>query len=179
MTFDPTQFREFMKKEEIDEILDKLATQINKDYGVEDKVLLIGELKGAFMTCADLIRRLHSDVSVDFVRTKKHGYSMTSPGTITLVKDISMDVRDRHVLIVEEVVDSGRTLKFLYDRLKSAFPKSVKIATLLDKKASRVADINVDYVGLDVGKEFLIGYGMDLEEECRNFKDIFALKYPN
>lgn len=177
--FDPKQFREFIDKQEIERLLDSIAEKINADFGVEDKVLLVSELKGAFMVTADLVRRLHSDVSVDFVRTKKYGHSRTSPGTITLVKDISIDVRDRHIVIIEEVIDSGRTLKFLIDRLLSASPKSVKVATLLDKKQRRATDVQVDYVGTEVGNEFLIGYGMDLEEECRNFKDIYALKYPN
>lgn len=179
MQFDTRQFRKFLGEEEINELLDDLANAINKDYGMNDRILLVGVLKGAFVVMADLVRRLHSDVEIDFVRTAAYGKTLSSPGTVTLLKDISVDVRNRHVIIVEEIIDSGRTLKFLYDRLKCANPLSLKIATLLDKSAKRLAEINADYVGKVVDDQFLIGYGLDLEEKCRNLPHIYALKYPN
>jgi hypoxanthine phosphoribosyltransferase len=179
MQFDERQFRQFLSEQEISDILDELATAINNDYGMNEKILLVGVLKGAVVVTADLVRRLHSDVDVDFVRCAAHGKSLNSSGTITLLRDISVDVRDRHVIIVEEIIDSGRTLKFLYDRLKSANPKSLKIATLLDKRSKRVVKIDADYVGKVVDDQFLIGYGLDLEERCRNLPEIYALKYPN
>lgn len=179
MYFDERQFRKFLSEQEISDILDELADRINADYGMNDKVLLVGVLKGAIVVMADLIRRLHSDVDVDFVRCAAHGKSQSGSGTITLLKDISVDIRNRHVIIVEEIIDSGRTLKFLYDRLKSANPLSIKIATLLDKQSKRVVEINADYVGKVVDDQFLIGYGLDLEERCRNLPNIHALKYPN
>ena len=179
MQFDDRQFKQFLSEQEISDLLDDLAAAINKDYGMNDKILLVGVLKGAFVVMADLIRRLHSDVEVDFLRIAAYGKSVNGSGTITLLKDIGVDVRQRHVIIVEEVIDSGRTLKFLYERLKAANPLSIKIATLLDKRAKRVAEINADYVGKVVDDQFLIGYGLDLEERCRNLSQIYALKYPN
>jgi len=179
MSFDEKQFRKFLSEQDISDILDDLAAAINADYGINDKVLLVGVLKGAIIVTADLVRRLHSDVDVDFVRCGAYGKSLSASGTITFLRDISVDVRDRHVIIVEEVIDSGRTLKFIYDRLKLAGPKSLKIATLLDKSAKRVVEINADYVGKVVDDQFLIGYGLDLEERCRNLPEVFALKYPN
>lgn len=179
MQFDDRQFRKFLSEQEISDLLDNLATAINSDYGINDKVLLVGVLKGAIVVTADLVRRLHSDVDVDFVRCAAHGKSLNSSGTITLLRDISVDVRDRHVIIVEEIIDSGRTLKFLYDRLQAANPKSLKIATLLDKQSKRVVKIDADYVGKVVDDQFLIGYGLDLEERCRNLPEVYALKYPN
>lgn len=179
MQFDERQFREFLSEQEISDVLDELAEKINADYGINDKILLVGVLKGAFVVMADLIRRLHSDVEVDFLRVAAYGKSIQSPGTITLLKDISVDVRKRHVIIVEEVIDSGRTLKFLYERIKSANPLSIKIATLLDKQSKRLAKIDADYVGKVVDDQFLIGYGLDLEERCRNLPEIYALRYPN
>jgi len=164
---------------EVDKALQSLADKINKDYDINDKVLLVGVLKGAFIVMADLIRKLHSDVDVDFVRTASYGKSLNSPGTISFLKDLSCDVRNRHIIIVEEVIDSGRTLKFLYDRLKNASPLSIKIATLLDKRSKRLVKIDADYVGKVVDDQFLIGYGLDLEEKCRNLPDIHALRYPN
>ncbi len=179
MQFDERQFRSFLTEQEISDILDDLASAINADYGMNDKILLVGVLKGAVVVTADLVRRLHSDIDVDFVRCAAHGKSLTSSGTISLLRDISVDVRNRHVIIVEEIIDSGRTLKFLYDRLKLACPLSLKIATLLDKQAKRVVEINADYVGKVVDDQFLIGFGLDLEERCRNLPEVYALKYPN
>ena len=98
---------------------------------------------------------------------------------MTILKDIQADIRDKHVLIVEEIIDSGRTLKFLYERLKSSGPASVEIVTLLDKSSKRVVDVPVKYVGRPIDDQFLVGYGLDLEEKCRNLPDIYYLKYPN
>lgn len=179
MQFDERQFRKFLSEQDISDILDDLAAAINADYGMNDKVLLVGVLKGAVVVTADLVRRLHSDVDVDFLRCTAFGKSLNGSGTITLLRDLSVDVRNRHVIIVEEIIDSGRTLKFLYDRIKSASPLSLKVATLLDKKSKRVVEINADYVGKVVDDQFLIGYGLDLEERCRNLPEVYALKYPN
>lgn len=179
MQFDDRQFKKFLSEQEIADLLDDIAERINADYGVNDRILLVGVLKGAFVVMADLIRRLHSDVEVDFVRTANHGKSLTSSGTVTFLKDISVDVRNRHVIIVEEIIDSGRTLEVLYERIKRAKPLSIKIATLLDKSAKRLVKLNADYVGKKVEDQFLIGYGLDLEERCRNLPDIHALRYPN
>jgi len=179
MPFNDRQFKEFLSEQEISDLLDDIAAQINKDYGINDRLLLVGVLKGAFIVMADLLRRLHSDVEVDFVRMQNFGKSEKSPGTISVLRDISVDVSNRHVIIVEEIIDSGRTLQFLYDRLKMAKPLSIKVATLLDKKAKRLVKLNPDYVGKTVDDQFLIGYGLDLEERCRNLPEIHALKYPN
>ena len=179
MQFDDRQFKPFLTESEVSGLVDKLAAEINRDYGMNDRLLLVGVLKGAFIVMADLIRRLHSDVEVDFVRTTGYGKTATSTGTITFLKDISVDVTNRHVIIVEEIIDSGRTLQFLYDRLKGAKPLSLKVATLLDKRSKRQVKLNADYVGANVDDQFLIGYGLDLEERCRNLPEIHALKYPN
>lgn len=176
---DDRQFRSFLSAEDIRETIKSIANQINADYEINDKVVLVGVLKGAFMVMADLVRELHSDVRVDFVRTKNYGKSLTTTGTVTLLKDISMDLRDKHVIIVEEIIDSGRALKFLHDRLLAAGPLSLKIATLLDKRSRRLVDVKVDYVGKIVDEQFLIGYGLDLEETYRNLPGIHALRYPN
>jgi hypoxanthine phosphoribosyltransferase len=179
MQFDERQFRKFLSEQDISDILDELAAAINEHYGINDKVLLVGVLKGAIVVTADLVRRLHSDVDVDFVRCSTAGKTATNPGTVTLLRDLSVDVRERHVIIVEEVIDSGRTLKFIHERIKSANPLSLKIATLLDKHNKRKVEVNADYVGKVVDDEFLIGYGLDLEERCRNLPAVYALRYPN
>jgi len=134
---------------------------------------------GAFVFCADLMRHLKLDVEVEFVRLSSYGRAFKSSGTVTILKDISVDIRDKHVLICEEIIDSGRTLKFLFDRLQASSPASVEIVTLLDKKAKRMCEVPVKYVGREIKDQFLVGYGLDLEEKCRNLPDIFYLKYPN
>ncbi len=113
------------------------------------------------------------DVEIDFVRLSK------ASGTVTLLKDISRDIQGKHVLIVEEVIDSGRSLKFLVDRLKASHPASLEIVTLLDKSSKRLVEVPVKYVGRKVDNPFLIGYGLDLEERKRNLPDIHSLLYPN
>jgi hypoxanthine phosphoribosyltransferase len=176
--FDEKNFTRYLTKHEIAASVIDVANRINQDYEGK-KVVLVCVLKGAIIFCADLIRHLKMDVEVEFVRLSSYGKARTSSGTVTILKDIQADIRDKHVLIVEEIIDSGRTLRFLYDRLKSSGPASVEIVTLLDKASKRVVDTPVKYVGRLIDDQFLIGYGLDLEEKCRNLPDIFYLKYPN
>lgn len=167
-----------MTHEEIQIAVQELANRINTDY--QDKeVVLVGVLKGAIVVMADLIRHLKVNPEVEFVRLSSYGKARTSSGTVTLLQDIQADIRGKHVLIVEEIIDSGRTLKFLYDRLKASGPASVEIVTLLDKVSKRIVDVPVKYIGRKIDDLFLIGYGLDLEERCRNLRDIYYLKYPN
>lgn len=171
-------FTKYLSRHEIDASVQALANRINADY--EGKpVVVVGVLKGAIVFMADLVRHLKMDVEVEFVRLSSYGKARTSSGTVTIVKDIQADIRDKHVLIIEEIIDSGRTLKFLFERLKASNPASVEIVTLLDKASKRIVDVPVKYVGRTVEDQFLIGYGLDLEEKCRNLADIYYLKYPN
>lgn len=179
MAFDRKQFGKILDRDDVAGLVDKLAEQINRDYSMNDRILLVGVLKGAFIIMADLIRKLHSNVDVEFVRLSSAGGSSGGKGTIYFVKDLNVDVKNRHVIIVEEIIDSGRTLEFLCGRIRSARPLSLKVATLLDKKSKRVVKSNADYVGMELDDQFLIGYGLDLEEECRNLPEIYSLKYPN
>lgn len=175
---DERNFTKYLNRHEIEAAVQSIANRINADY--EDKeVLLIGVLKGAIVFMADLIRNLKIPTEIDFVRLSSYGKAKTSSGTVTILKDIQADIRGKHVLIVEEIIDSGRTLRFLYDRLKAAGPASVEIVTLLDKASKRVIETPVKYVGRNIDDQFLVGYGLDLEEHCRNLPDIYYLKYPN
>lgn len=178
MSVESGNFTKFMDRHEIDAAVLSLANQLNRDYK-DEPVVLIGVLKGAVLFVADLIRQLKFNPSVDFVRMQRQGPRDNSPGTVTMIKDISIDIRDKHVLIVEEIVDSGRCLKHLFDRIKSAQPKSVEVVSLLDKQDRRVVDVPVKYIGRKVSSEFFVGYGLDLEEKSRNLPHIFFLKYPN
>ncbi|NDF15430.1 hypoxanthine phosphoribosyltransferase [bacterium] len=171
-------FTPALGEEEIAEITRTLARKIRSDYEGEP-LLLVGVLKGAAVFLSDLIRALGMDVEIDFVRLSSYGKGRESSGTVTLLKDISRDIRGKHVIIVEEIIDSGRSLRFLYDRLKQSEPASLEIVTLLDKHQKRVVDVPVKYVGKKVDDAFLIGYGLDLEERARNYSSILALTYPN
>ncbi|OFZ82918.1 MAG: hypoxanthine phosphoribosyltransferase [Bdellovibrionales bacterium RIFOXYD1_FULL_53_11] len=178
MALDEKNFTRYLNRHEIDAAVQSIANRINADYKGK-QVILVAVLKGAIVFVSDLIRHLKVDAEVDFVRLSSYGKARTSSGTVTLIKDIQIDIRDKHVIIVEEIIDSGRTLKFLYERLKSATPASLEIATLLDKASKRVVDVPVKYIGRNIDDQFLVGYGLDLEERCRNLADIFYLKYPN
>lgn len=175
---DDKNFTKYLSRHEIDAAVQSLANRINADY--EGKpVVLVGVLKGCIIFMADLVRHLKVDAEVEFVRLSSYGKARTSSGTVTILKDIGADIRGKHVLIIEEIIDSGRTLKFLFERLKSSGPASVEIVTLLDKASKRVVDVPVKYVGRSIDDQFLVGYGLDLEEHCRNLPDVYYLKYPN
>lgn len=179
--FDEKNFTKYLNQYEIDAAVQSLANRINADYEAigNEKVLLVAVLKGAILFLADLVRHLKFDPEVEFVRLSSYGKARTSSGTVTILKDVQVDLQGKHVLIVEEIIDSGRTLKFLYDRLKAGGAASVEIVTLLDKDAKRVVDVPVKYVGKKIEDQFLVGYGLDLEEKCRNLPDIYYLRYPN
>lgn len=175
---DQKNFQKYMEETEIQSVVKAVAEKINRDYEGKE-VILVCVLKGAIIFMSDLIRNLTIPTEVEFVRLSSYGRALTSSGTVTMIKDIQRDIRDKHLLIVEEIIDTGRTLKFLYERLRSGNPASVEIVTLLDKESKRVVDVPVKYVGRKVDDEFLVGYGLDLEERCRNVRDIYYLKFPN
>ena len=175
---DEKNFTKYLNRHEIEATVQSVANRINQDYEGKE-VVLVAVLKGAILFLSDLVRFLKIDHEVEFVRLSSYGKARTSSGTVTIIKDISADIRNKHVLIVEEIIDSGRTLKFLFERLKSAGPASVEIVTLLDKSSKRVVDVPVKYIGRTIDDQFLVGYGLDLEEKSRNLPDIYYLKYPN
>jgi hypoxanthine phosphoribosyltransferase len=166
------QFKRYLSQPEITALVEQLAAQIRRDFPTQT-LHLIGVLKGAFMFTADLMRALKTDVEIDFVRLSQ------ASGTVTLLKDISRDVEGKHVLIVEEIVDSGRSLQFLYDRILASKPASLNVVTLLDKRSRRLVEVPIRYVGRTVDEPFLIGYGLDLEERDRNLPEIYTLAHPH
>ena len=161
-----------ISREQIASIVKDLADQISKDY-LEKELVLVCILKGAFMFLSDLVRHLQISVKIDFVRLASYGAGMKSSGRIEITKDIETSIEGKDVLIVEDIVDSGRTLQFLRDRLSLANPNSVKICALLDKKARREVEIEVDYIGKEVDDVFVVGYGIDFNETCRNLPEIY------
>ena len=157
----------FLTQEEIAELVNRLAKEIEIDYPRKE-LTLICPLKGSILFCADLMRQIRNPQKVDFVH-------LTSPkgGAVKILKDISIDVTGKDVLIVEEIIDAGRTLSFLKNRILASNPASVKIIALLDKPARRELPIKPDYVGMTIDDRFVIGYGLDSEEIGRNYKDIY------
>jgi len=158
--------------EQIDSIIKGLADRISKDYD-QREVVLVCILKGAFMFLSDLVRHLRIPVQIDFVRVASYGAGMRSSGRIEITKDIETPLEGKDVLIIEDIIDSGRTLLFLKERLTLANPHSVKICALLDKKERREVKIEVDYVGKEIEDVFVVGYGIDFDEAYRNLPEIY------
>ncbi|HMN69147.1 MAG TPA: hypoxanthine phosphoribosyltransferase [Bdellovibrionales bacterium] len=165
------QMREGMiptiSKDEISEMVSELAREIERDYEGKE-IVLICPLKGSVLFMADLSRKLNLQQIIDFV-------SVTSPKgeSCRILKDITVDIQNKHVLILEEIIDAGRTLSFLKARLMASNPASLKVVALLDKPALRELPIRPDYVGRTIEDRFVIGYGMDSEEIGRNYADIY------
>ncbi len=165
-----------ISREEIKEIVKKLAEQISKDYEGKD-LILVCILKGAFMFLSDLVRQLKIPVKIDFVRLASYGSQTKSSGLVEITKDIEIPIEGKDVLIIEDIVDSGRTLLFLKERLELSNPKSVKICALLDKKARREVEIEADYIGREIENVFVVGYGIDFNESFRNLPDIYYINH--
>jgi len=162
--------------EELGKCLDELASRINRDYEGKDLVL-IGILNGVFVFLADLVRRLSLPVEVDFVRLASYGSNSETSGVVQITKDIELPIRGRHVLVVEDIVDSGVTLAFYLQRLRSQEAESVKVCALIDKNERRRVDVPLDYVGISVEKGFLVGYGLDFSEKHRNLPAIYEVRF--
>lgn len=161
----------FLTSEEISELVSNLASQIEADYEGKD-VVFICPLRGSIHFTADLMRKVDLPQQVDFV----HVQAVERGGAIKIVKDISVNIAGKHVIVVEEIIDTGRTLSFLRSRLFASAPASLKIVTLLDKPARRELPIKADYIGKTIEDRYVVGYGMDSEELGRNYPDIYALK---
>ncbi|QCP04062.1 hypoxanthine phosphoribosyltransferase [Brevibacterium sp. CS2] len=154
--------------------LTEMASDIDRDYQGRD-VLLVGVLKGAVMVMADLARALHSRVRMDWMAVSSYGSGTKSSGVVRILKDLDTDLKDQHVLIVEDIIDSGLTLSWLLSNLRSRGAASVEICTLLRKPEAVKVELDVRYVGFDVPNEFVIGYGLDYAERYRNVPFVATL----
>ncbi len=161
----------FLSRKEIEVFVSRLASQIEDDYRGRDLVLVC-PLRGSIHFVTDLSRKLSLPLRIDFVYLR----AVEKGGAIKIMKDISTNITGKHVLIVEEIIDSGRTLMFLKSRLQASHPASVRVVTLLDKPSRRELNIKPDYVGKTIDDRFVVGYGMDSEELGRNYPDIYCLK---
>lgn len=164
-----------ISKEEIAKKTAWLGEKITKEYDGKFP-LVVGILKGSILFMSDLIREIDTHVEMDFMAISSYGNERVSSGEVKILKDLDTNVVGRDILIVEDIIDSGRTLAYLADLFKYRQAKSVKIVTLLDKPEGRVVDISADYVGFDVPNEFVVGYGLDYAERYRNLPYIGVLK---
>lgn len=159
----------------IQAMVKRLGEQIAKDFKGKN-LIIIGVLRGSFIFMADLCREIDLPFEVDFVRLHSYGQKKESSGTVQISKDIETDIKNKDVLIVEEIVDSGRTLDFLISRLRASDPSSLKVVALLDKPLKRIVPVQIDYLGSEVEDKFLIGYGLDFNEQYRNLPSIHFLE---
>ncbi|MGB8382957.1 MAG: hypoxanthine phosphoribosyltransferase [Dermatophilaceae bacterium] len=161
-------------EEQIRARLDQLAAQIATDYADQD-LLLVGVLKGAVMVMADLMRALPMSVPMDWMAISSYGSGTKSSGVVRIIKDLDTDITDRHVLVVEDIIDSGLTLSWIMANLASRRPASLQICALLRKPEVAKVAIDVRYVGFDIPNEFVVGYGLDYAERYRNLRCIGTL----
>lgn len=164
-----------VSEEELKKINQRLGAQITKDF--KDKnLLVVGILKGSIYFMTDLTRYIDLPLKIDFLAVSSYGSGTKSSGAVKIEKDIDINLEGYDILIVEDILDSGRTLNYVCELLRSRGPKSISIATLLDKPERRVVDLTPDYVGCDVPDEFVVGYGLDYDQKYRNLSYIGALK---
>lgn len=160
----------YITEQEVQEAVQRLATEIEIDYHGKE-LILIAPLKGSFMFVADLARKMkHQKLVIDYVYLK----SLKSGEAVEIKKDIETNITGKHVLIVEEIIDAGKTLNFLLKRLSANSPATLRVVSLLDKPARREIALKPDYVGITIDDRYVVGYGMDSEEKGRNYSDIYT-----
>jgi hypoxanthine phosphoribosyltransferase len=165
----------YLSEEQIQNRVTEMADKLSEQFG--DKCpILIGVLNGSFMFMADLVRRMEIDFEVDFIKISSYGSETSSSGTVRLLKDISADITGRDVVIVEDIVDTGLTVKFLRSRMEEAGPTSVTFVTLFLKHEIAKLDFPIDYVGFNIPNRFVVGYGLDVDQKLRGLRSLYAFK---
>ena len=164
-----------VSEQEIQDKIAQLAKAIDEDYRGKE-LLLVGVLKGAVMVMADLARALETPVSMEFMAVSSYGSSTSSSGVVRILKDLDREIEGQHVLIVEDIIDSGLTLNWLVRNMRSRGPASVEVCALLRKPDAAKVDVNVKYVGFDLPAEFVVGYGLDYAERYRDLPFVGRLK---
>jgi hypoxanthine phosphoribosyltransferase len=162
-----SQIEEFLGREEIAARVKTLAAEIRRDAGPDAPVHLIGVLKGAFIFLADLMREVGGEVSCDFIAVSSYA-GTKSTGQVQILKDLDRSIEGRHVVIVEDIVDTGLTLSYLQGALRARSPQSIRTACLLSKPSRRKVDVPVEYIGFTIDDRFVVGYGLDFDEKFRN-----------
>lgn len=167
--------RVLISKEELEKQVEELGSRISKDYEGKELVI-IGVLKGGFIFLADLARKITIPVDIDFISVSSYGDSSKSSGVVKIIKDVDINISGKHVLIVEDIIDTGLTLNHLVELLKTRGPLSVEICAALDKPSRRKVDVNVKYKGIEIPDEFVIGYGLDYAGKYRNLPEVCILR---
>jgi len=162
-------------KEKLEEVVSDLGRRITEDYRGKELVL-VGVLKGGFIFLADLARKIDMDVKIDFISVSSYGNSTESSCVVRIIKDIESDVTGKHVLLVEDLIDTGLTLQYLKDLFITKGCASVKLAAVMDKPDRRKVDLKVDYVGIEIPDEFVVGYGLDYAEKYRNLPEVYIVR---
>lgn len=165
-----------LTEEEIDRRIQEIGDQISRDYAGR-QVHMVCVLKGGSFFMCELAKRVTVPVSIDFMSVSSYGGDTKSSGVVRIVKDLDEPLKDRHVIVVEDIVDSGRTLSYLLDMLRSRGAADVRLCTLLDKPDRRVVDVKVDYTGFEIPDEFVVGYGLDYDQKYRNLPYIGMVKF--
>lgn len=163
-----------ISSEQISKQIEKMGKQISFDYKGKD-LLMVSVLKGSFIFMSDLVRAVEIPLEVDFMMVSSY-IGQVSSGAVKIVKDLDISLENKDILIVEDILDSGRTLEYITSILKVRNPNSIKICTLLDKPSRRVSNVQADYIGFEIPDEFVVGYGLDFNEKYRNLKYIGLLK---
>lgn len=165
-----------LSEEEVNKRIREIGDQISRDYAGK-QVHLVCVLKGGSFFMCELAKRITVPVSLDFMAVSSYGKDTKSSGVIKIVKDLDEPLTNKHVLVVEDIVDSGRTLSYLLEMLKGRGPEDVKLCTLLDKPSRRVVDVKVDYTGFEIPDEFVVGYGLDYDQKYRNLPYVGIVKF--
>lgn len=163
-----------IRRSEITRRVQELADEISRDYA-GGEILMIGVLKGAFIFMADLVRAMSISCQTDFIRAASYGASSESSGNIVITKDVELTIEGRDILIVEDIIDTGLTLRHIVDTLKLRNPKSIKVCTFLDKRERRKVPFEADYVGFTMDEGFIVGYGLDFSEQYRFLPDVYVI----
>ena len=156
-----------LTEEQIEQRVRELGAEISKVYG-DEPVCLICILKGSVFCTCELAKRITSPVEIEFMSVSSYGSGTSSSGVVRIVNDLGTSIEGKNVLVIEDIIDSGRTLSYLLENLKTRNPKTLRLCTLLDKPDRRVVDVNVDYVGFVIPDEFVVGYGLDYDQKYRN-----------
>lgn len=165
-------------EEQLDKRISEIAEQINKEFASKD-ITLVCVLKGGVMFMTDMAKKLKQTVEFEFIDVSSYHGGTTSSGNLTINKDLEASIEGKHVILLEDIVDTGRTLSYLIEYLKEKKPASLKLCTLLDKPSRRVVDVNADYIGFTIPDAFIVGYGLDYDQKYRNLPYIGILHLDN
>lgn len=172
------KLKEYISEKKISGRINKLAKKLNKDYKDKNPIF-IGILNGSFIFLADLIREINIDCEIDFLKLSSYGDEKISSGNVTLLKELNCEIENRHIVIVEDIVDSGLSVNFIKKLIEDQNPASLRFATLLFKKDMSKLTFKIDYIGFKIDNKFVVGYGLDFAQKYRNLKAIKVLKTKN